>query len=356
MLRVRAFILGGVLLVALASARPAAAADIAGGMPLKAPINAAYYDWTGLYIGINAGYGFGTSQTDALFSDAGMGTPLFATSASSKLNGVIGGAQTGYNWRSGRWLVGLETDIQATNQRATKAYFCPGASCNPTIAGFDAPVGIWHYHKLDWFSTLRGRLGATVTPDALIYATGGLAVAGISHVGTIFGSSLIPLLDANGNPINTTSPAGTGFLSHATKTGWVVGAGVEAHLAGNWTGKIEYLHMDLGRDSIDAANPLNATPLAVSLNSRITDDLVRVGLNYKLDSNASAAPAAGPRPPTNRARSTRRRSRRYGLGPAFISASMPVTASANRRPMPSSATPAWAPRCLRPVPHPSSMV
>src|SRR5208337_4481629 len=171
-----------------------------------------------------------------------------------------------------------------TNQRATKSYFCPGTNCNPTIAGIDAPVGIWQYHKLDWFSTLRGRLGATVTPDSLVYATGGLAVGGISHVGTIFGSSLI-----NG----TTSAADTGFLSRATKTGWVVGAGVEAHLAGNWTGKIEYLHMDLGRDSIDAANPLNATPLAVSLNSRITDDLVRVGLNYKLDSNGSAVPGYG---------------------------------------------------------------
>jgi outer membrane immunogenic protein len=119
-------------------------------------------DWTGLYIGLNAGYGFGTSQTDALFSNAGMGTPLFATSTSSRLNGVIGGAQTGYNWQSGSWLIGLETDIQATNQRATKA------SCNPTIAGFDAPVGIWHYHKVDWFSTLRGRLGVIVTPDSLV--------------------------------------------------------------------------------------------------------------------------------------------------------------------------------------------
>jgi outer membrane immunogenic protein len=268
-------------------------------MPVKGrAASVSLYDWTGPYIGINAGYGFGKSQTNAFFRDAGMGTPLFASGARSKLNGVIGGAQTGYNWQSGIWLIGLETDIQATNQRATKAYFCPSISCNPTLAGFDATVGTWHYQKLDWFSTLRGRLGATVTPDALIYATGGAVVAGISHVGTIFGSSLTPLfdangnpvLDANGNPINTTTPAGAGFFTHTTKTGWVVGAGFEVHLAGNWTGKIEYLHLDFGRDSIDAANPLNQTPLAVSLNSRITDDIVRLGLSYKLTSNASAAP------------------------------------------------------------------
>ncbi len=264
-------------------------------------ISAGYYDWTGLYLGINAGYGFGKSQTDAFFSDAGMGTSLFATGASSNLGGAIGGAQTGYNWQAGIWLIGLETDIQATTQRASKSYFCPTASCNPTLAGFDAPVGIWHYTKLDWFSTLRARLGVTATPDALIYATGGAAIAGSSHVGTNIGSSSSPLLDANGNPVldangnpvNTINLAGTGFLGHSTKTGWAVGGGIEAHLAGNWTGKIEYLHLDFGRDSIDAGNLLNATPLAVSLNSRIADDIVRLGLNYKVGSNASAAPAYG---------------------------------------------------------------
>src|SRR5271157_1655215 len=166
MLRVRAFILGGVLLGALASARPAAAADIAGGMPLKAPINAAYYDWTGFYVGINAGYGFGKSQTDALFSDASMGTPLFATSSSSKLDGLIAGAQTGYNWQSGLWLFGLEADIQTTSQHAGPTYVCPGAICNATITDIHTPVTVTHDNKLDWFATLRGRLGATVTPDA----------------------------------------------------------------------------------------------------------------------------------------------------------------------------------------------
>ena len=272
----RGFLLGGISLAVLVLKGPAIAADTAGGMPLKAPPNnAAYYDWTGLYIGINAGYGFGKSQTRALFSDAGTGTPLFATSSSSKLSGVIGGAQTGYNWQAGGWLFGLETDIQATNQHAGPTYVCPGAICNPTITDIDTPVTVAHDHKLDWFATLRGRLGATVTPDALIYATGGLAVAGIWHVGTVFDSSasVSPLLD----------------VSQTTKMGWTVGAGIEAHLAGNWTGKIEYLHLDFGSGSLAAADPLNATLIALGLTARITDDILRVGLNYKLDPSATAA-------------------------------------------------------------------
>jgi high affinity Mn2+ porin len=274
----RSVLLGSVSLAALVLAGPAAVADNSGGRVPRTPRNTvAYYDWTDLYLGINSGYGFGKSQTDALFSDAGIGTPLFATSASSRLEGPIGGAQTGHNWQSGIWLIGVEVDIQATNQRTTKTFFCPGVSCNPALAGIDAPVGVWHDQKLDWFSTLRGRLGVTVTPSALVYATGGAAVAGISHVGAIFGL---------GNPIS----AGEGFLNHTTKTGWVVGAGLEARLIGNWTGKIEYLHIDLGRDSIDAASPVNATPLVVGLNSRITGDIVRLGLNYKLASSGSAVP------------------------------------------------------------------
>ena len=84
------------------------------------------YNWTGFYLGGNVGYGFGQSRTDVFFSDAGTGTPLLATGSSSKFNGVLGGAQTGYNWQAGYWLLGLEVDIQHTNQRATTSYVCPG--------------------------------------------------------------------------------------------------------------------------------------------------------------------------------------------------------------------------------------
>ena len=51
--------------------------------------------------------------------------------------------------------------------------------------------GLVHQHNLDWFGTVRGRLGAAVTPDTLIYATGGLAFGEVEHVGTIYGSASI---------------------------------------------------------------------------------------------------------------------------------------------------------------------
>ena len=249
------------------------------------------YNWTGFYLGGNVGYGFGQSRTDVFFSDAGTGTPLLATGSSSKFNGVLGGAQTGYNWQVGYWLLGLEVDIQHTNQRATTSYVCADTLCNSGIAGFDAPASLVHTQELDWFGTLRARVGVTATPDALLYATGGLALAGISHVGTISGASLTPVLDENGapaldantNPITTRGSNTAGLFDQTTKLGWAAGVGVETHLIGNLSGKIEYLHMNFATDSVSAGNPNNATPLALGLHSRITDDIVRVGLNYRLE-------------------------------------------------------------------------
>lgn len=249
------------------------------------------YNWTGFYLGGNVGYGFGQSRTDVFFSGAGTGTPLLATGSSSKFNGVLGGAQTGYNWQVGYWLLGLEVDIQHTNQRATTSYVCPGTRCNSGIAGFDAPASLVHTQELDWFGTLRARVGVTATPDALLYATGGLALAGISHVGTISGASLTPVLDENGapaldantNPITTRGSNTAGLFDQTTKLGWAAGVGMETHLTGNLSSKIEYLHMNFAADSVSADNPNNATPLTLGLHSRITDDIVRVGLNYRLE-------------------------------------------------------------------------
>jgi hypothetical protein len=71
----------------------------------KAPVIAAW-SWAGPYIGGTIGYSAGKSKTDTLFSDPGSGTELFATSASHRLDGAIGGAQAGYSWLAGILLAG----------------------------------------------------------------------------------------------------------------------------------------------------------------------------------------------------------------------------------------------------------
>src|SRR5262245_13372640 len=249
------------------------------------------WSWTGPYLGINVGYSAGKSKTDAMFSDP-TGAPLFATGSSDNLNGVIAGFQGGYNWVTSSWLMaGIEADIQLSTQNTTPTFVCPGALCNPAIGDVaPAAAALDRAQKLDWFATVRGRLGAIVTPDTLMYLTGGLAVAEIKTAGTVAGFS--SSVDDNGNVIATA--VGLGFYDHRTKAGWTAGAGIETHLSGNLTGKVEYLYLDFGSVSTAATNPLNATPLAVNLESRVTDHIVRVGLNYKFDPNgAGYVPAAG---------------------------------------------------------------
>jgi outer membrane immunogenic protein len=222
--------------------------------------------------------------------------------------------QTGFNWQSGPWVAGIEADVQQSRQRGGTATFnCAGATCNPAIGAFgiDAPVSASMEQRLEWFGTLRARLGATPTPESLIYATGGLAVGRIKTSGTISGSSLgltegviqgvtqgtAMDVDADGNPIEvpvdvpidiptvtaSANSASSTYLSQKTKAGWTVGAGAEVRLGGNWTGKVEYLYLDFGNVSTTATLPTNSTPLAINFNSRVTENIVRVGLNYKFD-------------------------------------------------------------------------
>jgi outer membrane immunogenic protein len=288
----------------------------------KAPILTAW-SWAGLYLGVNYGYGWGKSNTDTVLSDAASGAALIATNMSAKLDGMTFGGQAGFNWQSGPWVAGIEADIQQSRQRGRAAtHNCTTAICNPAVSAFglDAPASVRMAQKLEWFGTLRGRLGVTPTPESLLYATGGLAVGRIKTSGSITGSSLtltpgviegvtevlVPDVDSDGNPIEVpievpveiptvtagTSAATSSFVSHTTKAGFAVGAGAEVRLAGNWTGKVEYLYLDFGRVSTSATNPLNSTPLAINFDSRVTSHIARVGLNYKFDPTGAAYAAS----------------------------------------------------------------
>src|SRR5262249_50770654 len=105
---------------------------------------------------------------------------------------------------------------------------------------------------------------------SIAYVTGGGAVGEVMTAGTVFG------FDGNGNPGNTI------VSSHNAKAGWTVGGGIEGRLVGNWTAKIEYLYLDLGTVTTIPAPTPGATT-AVAFNSRITENILRVGANYKFD-------------------------------------------------------------------------
>jgi outer membrane immunogenic protein len=183
--------------------------------------------WTGFYIGVNGGGAWGRSEWT--------GVPdKFDTSG-----GLIGGT-IGYNWQTGPWVFGLEGDADwADISGSTTVLGCGGLECKT---------------RSDFLATVRGRVGYAFD-RFLPYVTGGLAL---------------------GN-IKATYP---GFPTQdETNAGWTVGGGVEFAFAGNWTAKVEYLHVDLGdiTCSVGSACAFPGVGNTVSL----TEEIVRGGINYR---------------------------------------------------------------------------
>jgi outer membrane immunogenic protein len=250
----------------------AMAADLPARTYTKAPVYVdPGYNWSGFYAGANIGYSWGRSSDTSTLAN-GVGTPLFASAGSSNLDGVVGGGQIGYNWQRQNWVFGLEADIQDTDERGSRSFICGISVCTPPGGGLLAlvipgpAVPVTLNQKIDWFGTVRGRIGVLATPKVLFYATGGLAYGEVAT--------------------NETIGALSSFSATDTKAGYTVGAGVEGVIGRNWTAKLEYLYVDLGRVSGSFATPIPALgggTLVSSYSSRITDNVLRAGVNYKFD-------------------------------------------------------------------------
>jgi outer membrane immunogenic protein len=244
--------------VSVASAVLGIGAATAADMPFKAPTLArvAIYDWTGFYVGANAGVGIGRDYTRLAVPDGG-------SFEASYLNpqGFVGGGQIGFNWQVpnvlfGALVFGVEADIQGTGMRDNLNCLL---GCLPTLnANFS--------QTLDWFGTVRGRVGIATGP-VLSYVTGGYA----------YGSVKTTLTE-------TVFAPAAAFSSNQNRGGWTYGSGVEASLGGNWTGKIEYLYVDLG----DRVDNFVLSGFAHTVNTEVREHIFRVGLNYRVAGNGAA--------------------------------------------------------------------
>jgi outer membrane immunogenic protein len=220
----RMVLAGFVMLTAGALAGSAAAADM--GRPyqqpyVKAPIYNPVFTWTGFYLGLNGGGGWGRSTWDR-------------TGSLDLSGGVIGGT-AGFNWQTGQVVLGIEGDVDWSGVSGTIVTNC-AAGCAT---------------QNDWLGTVRGRVGYSFD-RFLPYITGGLAA---------------------GN-IKATTPGFAGATQ--TNLGWTIGAGLEVAIVGNWSAKAEYLHIDLGNFNCGLA-----CGLATTDNVSFQADLVRGGVNYK---------------------------------------------------------------------------
>jgi outer membrane immunogenic protein len=225
------FLVAGITAAAFCSA-PAIAAD----MPVKAPAYKAVdpgFSWTGCYVGVEAGYGWGSTDVNAA-------TDGHAILHGSHVDGGLGGGTLGCNWQTGAWVWGVENDFSWAGFRGT---------------GLDlSNPAFFEGVKANWLDTLRARVGYAVD-RSFWYVTGGAAFSDIKVSAEHLGIT----------PKETESK---------TATGWTIGGGVEYAIDPHWTAKIEYLYVDFGRDSY-------AFTSYIDRSASLKENIVRVGLNYK---------------------------------------------------------------------------
>jgi outer membrane immunogenic protein len=260
------------LVVALlgSPAASATAADMAARPYTKSPpAVAAVYNWTGVYIGGNVGYGWGQNTARSIsFVDPGGAVgfgPYFATGNNVFPNlrpaGAIGGGQAGYNWQINALVVGAVVDSQAADIQASATGFVL-----PTP--FNTPSAQSLSQQLDFLGTLRGRVGGAIN-NVMIYGTGGYAYGRVR------------------SSLNLEAPTGPAFFAGSAtewRSGWAAGAGAEYGL-GSWSLGVEYLHYDLGRSSLTAlaVAPGPAYPGAsLTADQRVAGDIVRATVSYRL--------------------------------------------------------------------------
>jgi outer membrane immunogenic protein len=242
------FLLGAVGFVALISAAPASAADLAARPYTKAPpMIAAIYDWSGFYIGANGGWASSRNCWD-LTNILGLAVaPAAAEGCHDATGGIVGG-QVGYRWQSSAWVFGIEAqgdwaDLRGSN---TSVFFGPPTTNRSTI---------------DALGLFTGQVGYAWN-NVLWYVKGGAAVTHDKYEGL----------------------AGGVVFDRATETRWggAVGTGLEFGFAPNWSVGVEYDHLFMGHRNLSFTSV--APPVGInSRNDSIRQDvdMVTARINYR---------------------------------------------------------------------------
>ena len=235
------------------------------------------FTWTGFYVGVNAGGIWPSGSRSATLVAPGVFpfpvSTFFPGGLGSQSAGFLGGGQAGYNWQTGAFVLGVETDFDGTTlSKSTNSTGAPFLGTGVPALLLGDTLSIHAKSSLSWLGTTRGRVGFVVTPDnrLMIYATGGVAYGG--------GSSNFSVFDAATGSFWSGNPS-------STRVGWTIGGGLEYALTNNITIKGEYLYADLGSSSFNSlgntAALINFPGVAVSGKIDYNASIFRAGVNYK---------------------------------------------------------------------------
>ena len=222
------------------------------------------YSWAGFYAGANLGYHFGKDATSTTadptgWTGAGAAAIDATTPGSVSPKGFIGGLQAGYNWQFGKFVAGVEADVNFMSGSASRS-----VTNFPVIAPADV---FTTSAQTSFLATVRPRLGYAVWDRGLFYGTAGLAVARLK-----FSDSFGSFSNTSIAAVDTTK----------TKMGWTIGAGFEYGFSQSWTVRIEYLYADLGSTDTQIPSCIGCTAGSdITVHHKYTDNIVRLGVNYR---------------------------------------------------------------------------
>lgn len=246
----------------------AAAADLPAYTKASPP-PAVIYDWTGFYLGANAGgiWGGGRSTLVDFTSDGYDPGPTLTSSRSSSW---VAGVHGGHNWQTAsRIVLGIEGDFEFASHSHSNSgpLLAAGAPFLNSLSNVS--------DRLNWLASARGRLGYAVG-SFMPYITGGSAVSETRYSGYV----------TNGFGLAVSGP----YSETRAHTGWVAGAGAEYMASPNWIFRAEYLHYAFGGERIvGATNPgFVAGARGVFTLGGTTYDTVRAGVSYKFGGPTAA--------------------------------------------------------------------
>jgi outer membrane immunogenic protein len=203
--------------------------------------------WSGFYVGLNGGLGWGSTEHIATIN-AG------ASSGSFDVDGGLIGGTFGYNRQFGQFVLGFETDVDAAWIKGNTTRGIAAGNVNVAGFGIGFPgIPLYLGSELNWLDTVRVRVGFDPA-SWLFYVTGGLAYGNVTST---FSTSLFGI--------------SASAAQSDSRLGWTIGAGAEYKFSPNLSGKVEYLYVDLGKNSQMLIDQVN-----------FTTSILRVGVNYRL--------------------------------------------------------------------------
>lgn len=260
----------------------------AADMPTKAPMMtaapAAFYNWTGFYIGANVGIGGSNSRSLSLSPADPVAAALLVSfgnpPGSFNTFGALGGVQLGYNWQFNRnWLLGIEADFDWTGIKGSSSASATGVNGSSSAFGEE---------RVKWFGTVRGRLGFLPLDNFLAYVTGGFAYGSVALSGNYTNLSGNSIGLIAGGISAFCAARSTCFAGSSTSTvgGWTVGGGFEYALWRSLSVKSEYLYVSLDSKTLaESATVLGVggtSPAVVNADfGRAAFHVARVGVNYR---------------------------------------------------------------------------